>query len=293
MVVLTLRKALERLYTDRLRHKVVRTGTIPAHIGLIMDGNRRWARQNGFENASIGHRYGAEHLEDLLRWVSRLSISNVTVFVCSTENLTRRRGAEVAFLMHVIEDMAQRLVDRRDEGWRVQVAGKLDILPDSTASALKEAVDATSGFDTDRFLTLAIGYGGRQEIVDALRGYLCDHTTTGMTLAQMAQSLDIDDISRYLYAPDLPKVDLIVRTSGEQRSSDFLLCRASLPTTSSVTPTGRRSARLTFSEPSAATQLAETTQHLDPTPQTLFLSYEQVSRIDVESQADRHVTLNR
>lgn len=222
-MVLTLRKALKRLYAARLRQQIVDAGTMPTHIGLIMDGNRRWARQNGFGNASIGHRYGAEHLEDLLRWVIRLGISNVTVFVCSTENLTRRQGPEVAFLMHVIEDIAHRLVDRRHEGWRVQIAGNLDILPPSTATALTEAVEATSNTGTDRFLTLAIGYGGRQEIVDALRGYLYDHVMTGMTLAQMAQSLDIDDISRYMYAPDLPVVDLIIRTSGEQRSSDFLL----------------------------------------------------------------------
>jgi short-chain Z-isoprenyl diphosphate synthase len=223
VMALTLRTALDRLYTVRLRRRLMATGPLPAHVGLIMDGNRRWARQQGFDNASVGHRHGAEHLEEFLLWAGRLGIGHVTVFVCSTENLTRRSAGEVAFLMNVIEDLATRLLARRDDRWRVQVAGNLNSLPPSTAGILQEAVAATANNPDNRHLTLAIGYGGRQEIVDAFRDYLRQHAITGMTLAELAQELEIDDISRHLYTPDLPDVDLIIRTSGEQRSSNFLL----------------------------------------------------------------------
>lgn len=96
---------LYALYTRRLRRRVAASAPLPRHIGLIMDGNRRWARQMGIANPSLGHKAGGEHVEDVLSWCDRLDIRHVTVFVCSTENLARRDSAEVAFLMGLIEDL--------------------------------------------------------------------------------------------------------------------------------------------------------------------------------------------
>lgn len=223
MTVLSPKKALGRLYVARLRRKLKVTGSIPVHIGLIMDGNRRWARGQGFDNPSTGHRYGAEHLEELLTWASQLGIRNVTVYVCSTENLARRASPEVAFLMGVIEEMANRIASRQGNTWRVAVAGTLGCLPHSTVAALTSAVAATRSSESSRQLTLAIGYGGRQEIVDAVRTHLHEQAGVGASLAELARTLEIDDISRNVYAPELPDPDLIIRTSGEQRSSNFLL----------------------------------------------------------------------
>lgn len=186
-----------------------------------MDGNRRWARSVGLPDASLGHRYGARRAEDLLRWCAGVGIEHVTVYLCSTENLLRRGRGEVDALMQVIEhELARRLAVGQ---WRVHTAGMLDALPDSTARALKDAVEQTSTLTTGSHVTLAVGYGGQQEIVDAIRDLLHERASRGDTPAALAESLTIDDIARHLYTPDHPEPELIIRTSGEQRMSNFLL----------------------------------------------------------------------
>jgi len=197
--------------------------TLPRHVGLIMDGNRRWARQMGMASPSLGHKYGAEHVEDVLNWCERAGIRHVTVFVCSAENLQRRGDAEIAFLMYVIEDIITVRLARPEAIWQVHIAGTLDALPGSTARALKEAVEATSECATGAHVTLAIGYGGRQEVLEAIRALLYEQADGGGTLTGLAESLSTDDIARHLYTAGQPDPDLIIRTSGEQRLSSFLL----------------------------------------------------------------------
>ncbi|SEO68644.1 isoprenyl transferase [Actinacidiphila rubida] len=213
---------LYAVYTRRLRRQV-HGGALPRHVGLIMDGNRRWARQMGMANPSLGHKFGAEHVDDVLGWCDALDIRHVTVFVCSTENLTRRGDREVAFLMQLIEQVVTDKLARPDARWQVHIAGTLDVLPDSTAHALKRAVEATRGSTTGCHVTLAIGYGGRQEVIDALRELMTERAEAGETLADLAASLDVDDIARHLYTAGRPDPDLVIRTSGEQRMSNFLL----------------------------------------------------------------------
>ncbi len=158
----------------------------------------------------------------MLTWCEAVGIKHVSVFLCSTENLRRRGDAEVAFLMRVIEQMADRL-SRRDARWQVHVAGMLDALPDTTARALKDAVEATRTCTTGAHITLAVGYGDRQEVIDALRDHLHERTEAGDSLADVASSLTMDDIARHLYTAGQPDPDLVIRTSGEQRMSNFLL----------------------------------------------------------------------
>ncbi len=210
------------LYAHQLRRRLG-PGPLPRHVGLIMDGNRRWARQMGLASPSLGHRYGAEHAVDVLSWCERLGINHVTVFVCSTENLQRRDDAEVAFLMQVIADLVTVRLARTDARWRVHVAGMLDLLPDATARALKDAVEITRDVGTGAHVTLAVGYGGRQEVVDALREVLHERAAAGESLADVAATLEVDDIARHLYTAGQPDPDLVIRTSGEQRMSNFLL----------------------------------------------------------------------
>ncbi|MBO0813098.1 MAG: di-trans,poly-cis-decaprenylcistransferase, partial [Microlunatus sp.] len=157
----------------------------------------------------------------------QLGIDCVTVFICSTENLTARAANEVAFLMGVIENTITRILDRPDRSWRVHIAGSLDALPSTTAMALKDLSERTSGLDTGRRLCLAVGYGGRQEILDAFVGYLREQDRAGASLDELARSFEATDIDRHLYLPDLPIPDLIIRTSGEQRSSNFLIWQGS------------------------------------------------------------------
>lgn len=215
-----------RFYTRRLRSAVAEDGQLPAHVGLVMDGNRRWARQMGLPNPSEGHRVGAEHIDDVLLWCESLGIKHVTVFVCSTENLTRRGDAEVAYLMQVIEDLVWSRLNQRSAAWQIHVAGMLDVLPSTTANALKLAVEQTRSCVSGAHLTLAVGYGGRQDIVEAVRALLKERADAGATLAEAARSLTTEEIGRHLSTAGHPDPELIIRTSGEQRMSNFLLWQA-------------------------------------------------------------------
>src|SRR5256714_3461195 len=174
------RVVLRTLYARRLRARLA-GGPVPGHVAIIMDGNRRWARQNGFSNVSVGHRYGAEHIEDVLGWCADLGIRHVTVFVASIDNLAKRSASEVEFLMQVAERLIPERLARPGGRWRIHVAGHLDVLPDSTVRALKLAEEATRDRDTDPHLTLAVGYGGRAEVVDALRALLHEEAAAGTT----------------------------------------------------------------------------------------------------------------
>ncbi len=213
---------LYAVYSRRLRRQL-QGGELPGHIGLIMDGNRRWAHRRGIENPSLGHKYGAEHVENVLAWCEGVQIRHVTLFVCSAENLQRRDDAEVAFLMQVIEEVLARHLARPLPRWRVHIAGALDTLPDTTARALKEAAEATRDCATGAHVTLAVGYGGRQELVDAMRDLLYEQAETDRSMRDLAAHLTADDIARHLYTAGQPDPDLVIRTSGEQRMSNFLL----------------------------------------------------------------------
>jgi short-chain Z-isoprenyl diphosphate synthase len=209
------------IYTQRLRKQLV-GAELPEHIGIIMDGNRRWARQMGMADPSLGHKYGAEHVETVLSWCERAGVKHVTVYLCSTENLARRDDAEVSYLMQLIEQVITDKLAQPDAGWQVHVAGTLDALPDTTAHALKNAVEVTRDCTTGHHITLAIGYGGRQEVVDALRSLLTEHAAAG-TLDELADTITMEDVSQHLYTAGQPDPDLVIRTSGEQRLSNFLV----------------------------------------------------------------------
>jgi short-chain Z-isoprenyl diphosphate synthase len=219
---LTASEPAYRLYAWWLRRHLHRV-TLPRHVALIMDGNRRWARAHGHPNPSVGHRFGAEHVADVLGWCSELGIRHVTVWVASADNIRKRDSDEVAFLMRVAEDVVAARLGRPGGGWRVHVAGQLALLPDSTVHALKRACDATVGETRYGDLTVAIGYSGRQEIVEAVRELLLDAADVGRDLATVAATLTEHDLGQHLGGAGQPPPDLIIRTSGEQRLSDFLL----------------------------------------------------------------------
>jgi short-chain Z-isoprenyl diphosphate synthase len=214
---------LYRLYNRRLRRQL---GGLPkpAHVAIAMDGNRRWARGEGYDDVRIGHRFGAKHLEQFLQWNADAGVTCVTAWVASADNLRKRDSSEVDYLMELTESVLADHV-RRDHRWRLHVAGQLDLLPDSTARALKEAVELSRDRDAGD-LTLAIGYSGRLEITDAVRSVLDQAAADGRSLEDVADELSEDTISRHLYVPGLPDPDLVIRTSGELRMSDFLLWQA-------------------------------------------------------------------
>ncbi|MFC4950928.1 polyprenyl diphosphate synthase [Pseudonocardia sp. GCM10023141] len=213
---------IARLYERNLLARV-RSGPLPRHIGIVMDGNRRWARQEGLPDANLGHHYGGRHVTRVLGWCTELGIEHVTVFVASTDNLTSRPQAELQHLMTVIEDVVAVELSRPGGPWRVRLAGRIDMLPDSTARALKEAVEATRERPARTEVTIAIGYGGRDEIVDAVRSMLDAAARDGIGLRELAGRVTDDAIAAHLYTAGTPDPELVIRTSGEQRLSGFLL----------------------------------------------------------------------
>ena len=218
------RDLLYRVYERRLRRRLDKS-LLPNHIAVAMDGNRRWARQQGFDDPGIGHRYGAEHLDDLLRWADGLGIGEVTVYVASSDNLRKRDGGEIAHLMAMIEQVIADRLMRPDNRWRLHIAGRLDDVPESTAHALKTARDASADRQ-GRHLTVAIGYDGQEEIVNAVRSTLEREARRGKSIEEIAQRLTADDLAPHMYTGERSDPDLIIRTSGERRLSSFLLWQA-------------------------------------------------------------------
>ncbi len=191
----------------------------PRHVGVILDGNRRWARAMGLESHS-GHQRGADKIVDLLGWCDDAGVEVVTLWLLSTENLTRPE-AELAPLLAIIESLVTDL-SRPENLWTVNVVGALDLLPDGTARHLEQTAALTLG-RPGVHVNVAIGYGGRQEITDAVRSLLLAEAAKGATLEQVAEVLDVDHIAEHLYTRGQPDPDLVIRTSGEQRLSGFLL----------------------------------------------------------------------
>ena len=201
-------RLVRRLPPDRL----------PRHVGVMLDGNRRWAKAVGAD-AAAGHRAGAANISPFLQWCEELGISVVTLWLLSTDNLNRHE-AELAELLGIIEDVVTELA--QVGRWRLNPVGALDLLPSTTANALKEAEAATRHVD-GVLVNVAVGYGGRREIADAVRSLLQHHAEQGTSLEELAGLLDVHDIGEHLYTRGQPDPDLVIRTSGEQRLGGFLL----------------------------------------------------------------------
>ena len=217
---------LSLLYTLYERHllRAVSGLPMPQHVGIILDGNRRSARERGVNENHEIYSLGAQKLDEVLDWCDELRIAAVTLWVCSTENL-RRSPEEVSGILGAIEEKLGALandpaIHRRRV--RVRAAGKLGLLPESTAAVIRQAEEATASYDS-MTLTIAVAYGGREEIVDAVRSLIRDKARECQNFGDIEEQVTSDSIAQYLYAPDLPDPDLIIRTSGEIRLSGFLL----------------------------------------------------------------------
>lgn len=207
------------LYQKRLRHGLT-PDVLPHHIGMIVDGNRRWAKENFLDNASHGHRAGAQKVPEFLVWCDELGIGMVTLYLLSTDNLTGRSSQELTELFSIIGELAEGLSHFRN--WKIKHVGKDDVLPPDLLTALINAEERTQD-NTGLHVNLAIGYGGRAEIADAVRSIINQHQHDGGSLDELAEKLTPELISDHLYTGGLPDPDLVIRTSGEQRLSDFML----------------------------------------------------------------------
>ena len=191
---------------------------LPRHVAVMLDGNRRWARARGAGTAS-GHQAGADKIEELLEWCRDAGVEYVTLWLLSTDNL-RRAEEELAPLLKIIETAVADLADSGN--WQLKIVGALDLLPPDTAASLSASAERTKDVD-GMTVNVAVGYGGRREIADAVRDLLLARAAAGESIEQIAADLTVEDIAEHLYTKGQPDPDLVIRTSGEQRLGGFLL----------------------------------------------------------------------
>ena len=210
-------------YYEKRLDKQVRAGQPPCHIGLILDGNRRFARNFGIR-AIRGHEYGVKKLREFLQWCLDFRISHVTLYVFSTENFTRSTEEVQTLLDLFVKESAEILKNPRlsSEEVRVRVIGQRHRLPQHVIEASEE-IEISTANRKGMLLTIALAYGGREEITDACKALLRDAQAKQLTLEELAKNLTPEDLERYLYTAGTPDPDFIIRTSGEQRLSGFLL----------------------------------------------------------------------
>ncbi|NYJ65925.1 short-chain Z-isoprenyl diphosphate synthase [Pseudoclavibacter chungangensis] len=213
------RGPLYRLYLRRLRHQIEGRPK-PRHVAMIIDGNRRWAKQLGHPDAAHGHRAGAAKMVEFMNWCDRDGIEVVTLYLLSNDNLRSRGSEELEALVDIISTLARDLAE--NERWRIQHVGAVEGLSDTLRETLQEVQETTAG-RSGMHINLAVGYGGRNEIVEAVRAILREGAADGRDPAQIADAITATEIAEHLYTGGQPDPDLVVRTSGEQRLSDFML----------------------------------------------------------------------
>lgn len=218
-----MRNLVYRLYETRLERQLDKA-SIPQHIAVMLDGNRRWADKNNGSKAKTGHVAGAQKIFDFLSWCDGLKVPVITLYLLSTENLKKRDSEELKDLLIILTGLAKEMVRRGN--WKLRLVGDRSSLPTEFLEVLEESELASKDI-VGAQVNLAIGYGGRQEITDAMRSIVRDSISHGADLVKLAESLTPELIAKHLYTSDQPDPDLIIRTSGEQRLSGFLLWQSS------------------------------------------------------------------
>ncbi len=211
------------LYSARLLSKVL-NGSMPRHIGVVLDGNRRYAAMNGYSDPMAGHWLGTRKVDDLLSWCDTLDIPVVTLWSLSIDNL-RRDPEELQGLFEVLETTLPHLRDaqtRARHPRRIRACGRTELLPESLRGTVAKVESDTEG-NSPYQLNIALGYGGREEIVDAVKTMLLREAVQGRTVEEIAEGVTPARIAGHLYLNGVPDPDLIIRTSGEVRLGGFLL----------------------------------------------------------------------
>ena len=226
-----IKKQIKQLFYALYQKRLERDASqwqIPYHIGVILDGNRRYAKTEGFFDAAkrqYGHSEGGDKLEEVLHWCDELGVKIVSIWICSLDNFTNREEEEVEEIFNVIETKMRSLLTiegLHTNQIKVRPMGKLELLPPSLQEAIRDVEEATKNYDKF-ILNVAVAYGGREEIVEAFRRYLQSEVAEGKEPDEIAAELSADKIATHLYTSNLPDPDLIIRTSGEIRLSGFML----------------------------------------------------------------------
>ncbi|MFA5945493.1 MAG: polyprenyl diphosphate synthase [Patescibacteria group bacterium] len=219
------KRILYEVYERRLAQKLL-LGPAPRHLGVILDGNRRYAKSLGLPIVE-GHKYGAKKVKQLFSWCIEFKIPVVTVWGFSTQNFSRE-PSEVKALMDIIVEQAKAMMldeDFKKHDIRVKVIGRTEQMPEEVQRALAE-LETTTAERKGMLVQLALGYGGREEIVDAAKAYLTSAEQSGKSFGEAVNGLTEESLSANLYSCNVPDPDFIIRTSGEVRLSGFLLWQA-------------------------------------------------------------------
>jgi len=214
-----LTKPLYRVY-ERYLWEQIKDGSMPQHIAIIPDGNRRWARKQGLEEF-LGHRAGYERAQQVLEWIWELGIKATTIYVLSTENCLKRSAEEKENIFNLLSEALVKLkTDERifRSKVKIRVIGNYDLIPESVKKLAREVEEATAE-NNERILNIAVCYGGRHEIIEAIKSIASDYREGKIGIEDIDERL----VSSYLLTKDSPDPDLIIRTSGEERISNFLL----------------------------------------------------------------------
>lgn len=210
---------LYRVYNRQIVRELAPSDRIPRHVGVITDGNRRWAKEFG-ATTEQGHRAGAQKIVQFLGWCDEIGVEVVTLYVLSRENL-QRSEAEVDALVEIISDLAHQIAAA--EEYRVNLVGDLAVLPADLQAKLQDAQVESARTHSRVHVNIAVGYGGRQEIVRAVKSLLRAELARGKSIDEVIDALTEDSVSEHLYTKGQPDPDLIIRSSGEQRLSGFLM----------------------------------------------------------------------
>lgn len=213
---------LYRIYERRLLAQMD-VSRFPRHVGVILDGHRRYARQSGLPDYVDSYWAGMRRFEDFVDWSADLDIPAITAWALSKDNLSRST-VELEPIYEVLTSFFER-IPRRCQRHRMglRFIGSLDLLPSGLLTAAKTAMERTGPCAENRHLTIAMGYGGRQEIIDACRSLVAELGQTIRDPVRLAEKIDHEGLARHMYSADLPDPDLLIRTSGESRLSGFLL----------------------------------------------------------------------
>ena len=211
---------LYKIYEDRLLGSLD-ASLFPRHIGIILDGHRRYARSERLPSFTDSYRAGMRKFEEFLGWADQLEIPAITGWVLSRENLDRP-DEELHPYFEVLVELFERIPSLcATQSRSLRFIGSMDLLPDSVVEAAESA--ARTAGEGDKKLTIAMGYGGRQEIVDAARELVADLVERGIETGKLADAIDAESLAAHMYLADVPDPDLLIRTSGESRLSGFLL----------------------------------------------------------------------
>lgn len=215
-----IRKFIKSLFYPLYEWRIVRDldfSKTPHHVGVILDGNRRWAKANPNQGDPNGHKAGASKIIEFLGWCDDAEVRVVTLWLLSTDNF-KRSASEIDELLQIIGDTVDELA--ATGRWNIKAVGALDLLPEW----LSQKLNSLKPIRNDGVeVNVAISYGGRREIIDAVKSYLNEEEKSGHSLDQAKANLSTEDISKFLYTAGQPDPELLIRTSGEQRLGGFML----------------------------------------------------------------------